>query len=92
MTYNCNPICFFEVSHGTHNASLVGIREIMIRTLLCGASSIVLVHNHPNGLSLPSKEDIQMTKEIKEVSDLMGIYFCDHIIVGKEGVYSFNEE
>ena len=92
MTGRCKPISFFEVSHGTCNSSLVGCREILIRALICGATSIIIIHNHPSGVPEPSKEDMRVTKKIKEASDLIGINFCDHIIVGREGYYSFNEE
>ena len=92
MTGRCKPICFFEVSHGTCNSSLAGCREILIRALLCGATNIIIIHNHPSGVPEPSREDIRVTRKIKEASDLIGINFCDHIIVGREGYYSFNEE
>lgn len=92
MTCKCKPISFFEVSHGTHNASLADGREILIRALLCGAANIIIVHNHPSGVPEPSREDIQLTKKMREMSDMVGIYFCDHIIIGREGYYSFGEE
>lgn len=89
MTCRCKPISFFEVSHGTYNSSLVGCREILIRALLCGATNIIIIHNHPSGVPQPSKEDMRVTQKIKEASDLIGINFCDHIIVGREGYFSF---
>lgn len=92
MTCRCKPISFFEVSHGTHNSSLAGGREILIRALLCGATNIILVHNHPSGVAEPSREDVQLTKKIKDLSDMVGITFSDHIIIGREGYYSFNEQ
>lgn len=58
MTCKCKPISFFEVSHGTHNASLADGREILIRALLCGAANIIIVHNHPSGVPEPSREDM----------------------------------
>ena len=91
MTGRCKPISFFEVSHGTFNSSLVGCREILIRALLCGATNIIIIHNHPSGVPQPSKEDMRVTQKIKEASDLIGSNFCDHIIVGREGYFSFNE-
>lgn len=91
MTSKLKPISFFEVSHGTYNASLVGIREIFIRALLCGAACIIIVHNHPSGVAEPSKEDIHVTKRVKDASDLMGITFCDHIIMGRDSYFSFTE-
>lgn len=44
MTASCSPICFCEVEHGTHDSAIVGIREIFVRALLCGATDIVDFH------------------------------------------------
>lgn len=92
MTCRCKAISFFEVSHGIYNTALVNCREILIRALLCGATNIVVIHNHPSGNPEPSTEDVKITKKIKEASDLIGIQFSDHIIIGRDGYYSFNEE
>ena len=85
-----HPIGIFELSHGTVNFSFVGIREIMIRLCMCGAVNFVIVHNHPSGCTEPSKEDMSITKSIKEASDLMRFNFLDHIIIGDD-YYSFRE-
>lgn len=84
------PLGVFEVSHGTINSSLVNPREIFIRLLLVGASGFVVSHNHPSGDCIPSKEDIQVTRRMKECADLMGIQLLDHIIVG-DGYNSLRE-
>lgn len=80
----------FEISHGSIRASLISPREIFIRLLLSGAASFVICHNHPSGVSIPSEEDIDMTKKLKRCADLMGVQFTDHIIVG-DSYYSFQE-
>ena len=85
------PISFFELSHGTIDASLIGIRELMTRVLLCCGSKIILVHNHISEECEPSKEDIKVTERIKKACEIMDIELCDHIIVGKYGYYSFAE-
>ena len=92
MTTKCKPISFFEISHGTYNSSLVGIREIMIRALLCGASNIIIIHNHPSGVSEPSKEDKAITEKLEKAAELIGIHFCDHIIIGRGNFFSFRKE
>ena len=92
MTCRCKPISFFEVSHGTYNTTVVNCREILIRALLCGATNIIIIHNHPSGVPEPSREDVQITKKLQEASELIGIQFSDHIIIGRDGYYSFNEE
>lgn len=91
MTAKCRPISFFEVSHGTCNVSLFMPREIMVRALLCGAVNIVVIHNHPSGNPQPSSQDIQATQNLKAATDIIGIHFCDHIIVGRDGFFSFQE-
>lgn len=85
------PISFFELSHGTIDASIIGIRELMTRVLLCCGSKIILVHNHISEECEPSKEDIKVTERIKKACEIMDIELCDHIIVGKYGYYSFVE-
>lgn len=49
----------FEISHGTVNAVMANPREIFIRALLCGASAIILAHNHPSGDMVPSADDME---------------------------------
>ena len=86
----CNPIGIFEISHGTVNASLISPREIFMRLCLCGATNFVLIHNHPSGDITPSKEDINVTTQMKEAGKLMNINLLDHIIIG-DIYYSFRE-
>lgn len=86
----CHPLGVFEVSHGTVNSSLVSPREVFIRAILCGATYIILSHNHPSGVVTPSKEDREVYKRIKESGKLIGIELLDNIIIG-DGYYSFLE-
>lgn len=78
------PLGVFEVSHGTVNASLINPREIFIRLFLVGASNFIVSHNHPSGDCEPSKEDIQVTRMLKDCADMTGITLLDHIIIGDE--------
>lgn len=88
----CRPCGVFEVSHGSVNTSIVGIREIFIRNLLCGAFSFVLVHNHPSGDPSPSALDMDVTRKVNEAADIMGLSFLDHLIIGApNNFYSFKE-
>lgn len=92
MTQDCKVIGVFEVSHGAVNMSVLNPREIFVRLLLCGAVSFVIAHNHPSGRTTPSADDISTTQRIKEAAQLIGISFCDHIIVGQGGLYSFQRD
>jgi len=47
------------------------------------------LHNHPSGDTTPSREDIEITKRLKDAGELLGIRVLDHLIVGEEGYYSF---
>lgn len=71
----------FEISHGSCNQSILHISQVLQRTLLCGAAVIILGHNHPSGVVVPSNEDIQMTRRLWIASNILGITLLDHIIV-----------
>lgn len=74
----------FEVSRGTLNSSIVHPRDIFKRALLQNAANIIMVHNHPSGDPMPSKDDIEVTRRIEEAGKLLGIQLIDHIIIGDE--------
>lgn len=76
---------------GTINESLIHPREIFKEAYLLSASSIICVHNHPSGNVTPSNNDIIMTKQLIEVGKILGIKVLDHIIIGKNNYYSFND-
>lgn len=77
---------------GTVNYSLVHPREIFKEAYLLSASYIICIHNHPSGDATPSENDILITKKIKDISDIHGIGFIDHIIIGYNNYYSFYED
>ena len=80
------------VSIGSLNASIVHPREVFKRALLYNSASIVCVHNHPSGVTTPSKEDDSITQRLDEAGRLLGIPVIDHIIVGDNNYYSFKED
>ncbi len=65
-------------------------RDIFIKALLCGATGIILAHNHPSGDVVPSKEDMTLYDKVKEAGKIMDISILDNIIVG-DGYFSFAE-
>ncbi|HIW21145.1 MAG TPA: DNA repair protein RadC [Candidatus Dorea intestinavium] len=81
-----------NVSKGTVNASIITPRELFIEALLTKAVSIILLHNHPSGDPAPSREDIRITRRIKEAGDLIGIELLDHLIIGDNCYVSFRKE
>lgn len=77
---------------GTINNSIVHPREIFKEAYLLSANGIICIHNHPSGDPTPSKEDIVITRKIKEIAMIHGIRLVDHLIVGVNSYYSFYED
>lgn len=80
--------CVDEVSVGSLNQSVVHPREVFKTALLSSAAAIILMHNHPSGDPAPSREDIEITKRLKEAGELIGVKVLDHIIIG-DSFHSF---
>lgn len=76
---------------GTINKSLIHPQNIFKEAYMLDASAIICLHNHPSGNVIPSKEDINMTKNLVEIGNLFGIKVVDHIIVGSDKYYSLFE-
>ena len=79
------------ITIGLIDQSLVHPREIFTGAIKEMAASIILVHNHPSGDLEPSMDDIKTTEKINQASKILGIPLLDHIIVSKNGYYSFKE-
>lgn len=79
------------VFKGTINYSVVNPREILRLALQCDASQYIVLHNHPSGDPVPSREDIDMTRQLMKASDLVGVPLTDHIIIGDNRYISLKE-
>ena len=77
---------------GTLNQSMVHPREVFADAIADRAAGIIIAHNHPSGTLEASRADIQITQRLKEVSKLVGIELLDHVILAKNGFYSFSDE
>lgn len=76
---------------GSINKSIVHPREVFKMAYLLSASYIICLHNHPSGDSSPSKEDIDLTMKLYEISIIHSIPLLDHIIIGNDNYFSFYE-
>lgn len=76
---------------GTKNNSTADAREIFKTALSHNADKIIIAHNHPDGDSLPSDDDVQITKRINLTGQLLGIPLTDHIIITQNDYFSFYE-
>ena len=81
-----------EVSVGSLNASVVHPREVFAEAIRNKAASVVFVHNHPSGDPEPSEDDLLLTKKLVESGKILGIEVFDHIIVVKDGFFSFKNK
>jgi len=82
-----NKVKFVElVSIGTVNASLVHPREVFRRSIITGATSVIICHNHPSGDADPSPEDINITRRLIEAGKIIGIEVLDHVIIGAKSL------
>lgn len=79
------------LNEGTLDNVAVYPRRIVETALSHHASGVILVHNHPSGNPEPSKEDKILTKEIADAAFALDIRVLDHLIVGKDGYFSFME-
>ncbi len=78
-----------ELFAGTLTTSAVYPREVIDRTLKNKAAALVLVHNHPSGSPQPSKEDLDITKRLKDAAASIDVTIHDHIIIAGDTFYSF---
>jgi len=79
-------------THGTVNHTPVYPREVVKRALELHAVSIVLAHNHPSGDPTPSRQDIDMTREVGDAARVLGVRLQDHVVIGNGRWFSFAHE
>jgi DNA repair protein RadC len=79
-------------ARGTVNHTPVYPREVVKRALELQATALILVHNHPSGDPTPSREDIEMTREVRQAAGVLNIVLHDHVIVGNGRWLSFRRE
>ena len=80
------------VSLGSLTEGIVHPREVFKSAIIKSTASLIFCHNHPSGESEPSSNDIEITKRLKKGGELLGIKILDHIILGDDCFFSFNQE
>jgi DNA repair protein RadC len=81
-----------KISEGSLTASLVHPREVYNPVIRESAAAVIFVHNHPSGDPAPSPEDIEITRRLKEVGEVMGVRVLDHIVIGHDRYFSFSDK
>jgi DNA repair protein RadC len=79
------------VSIGSITASTTTPRDVFKSAILANAVSIIVCHNHPSGELVPSKNDIELTKQLIAGGELLGIKVLDHLIVSNQGYKSLRD-
>jgi len=80
------------ISVGSTNMAHVNIKEIFQLAIKTNATGIILCHNHPSGKLSASKNDIDLTQKIRQACSFCDITLLDHIILTREGYFSFADE
>jgi len=89
---NKNRINGYKViSTGTLTATLVRPGDVYCAALDLRAAAVVFVHNHPSGDPMPSPEDQEITRRLKECGETLAIRVLDHVILGADRYYSFSD-
>lgn len=92
LTGNHSVISEMMLSKGTLTHTAIDCRTVLRNALLVNAASVILLHNHPSGDPRPSIQDIHFTDRLRKACSLMDIQLLDHIVIGKDGFFSFADE
>lgn len=76
------------VAEGTVDSAKVSRRKVMEEAMKVKATRVILAHNHPRGVAVPSAEDVAMTREIGRLFAQVGIELVDHIIIADDDYVS----
>ena len=88
MDAKCKALCCKEVGEGSINSAGISVRRIVETALREGATTVVLAHNHPSGIAIPSPEDIQTTRRVAAALQSVEIHLADHIVVADDDYVS----
>lgn len=92
MNQNFRLIKSVKLSQGGITETSVDIRILMREAVMSGATIMAFVHNHPSGNTQPSKADDMLTQQIAKASQIMRIFFMDHVIVADGSFYSYHDK
>jgi DNA repair protein RadC len=92
LNQNNRPIGFMQLAKGTTNGTLVNTKELLQGALMCNASKVIIMHNHPSGNTTPSDADIQITQKVKQGLTLFDMVLIDHIILTLDSYTSMADD
>lgn len=83
---SCNML-----GHGSVNSANVPMRRLVQEALRSNASGVVLAHNHPSGIALPSREDVEVTVRLRTALESMDIALVDHLVIADNDYVSMQD-
>ena len=81
-----------QISKGGITGTIVDVRVLFKIALEHYATSIIVAHNHPTGNLKPSDADLKITRNIKNAGEILDIKLTDHLIIGENAFFSFQDE
>lgn len=81
-------LCCKKIGEGSINSASIPVRRVIEVALSVNATTVVLGHNHPSGLAIPSADDIQTTYRIAAALDAVDVVLADHIVVSQDDYVS----
>ena len=81
-----------QISRGGITGTIVDVRVLFKIALEHFATSIIVAHNHPTGNLKPSEADLKITKNIKSAGEILNIKLADHLIIGENTFFSFQDQ
>lgn len=91
LNRNNHTIGYAKISQGGITGTVVDVRIIAKYAIEALATGVIAAHNHPSGNLKPSDNDIAITKKIKDALNILDIQLYDHILLTKEGYFSFGD-
>ena len=87
----CKVLCCREIGEGSVNAASISVRKVVETALSANATTVVLAHNHPSGVALPSADDVQTTRRIAAALSAVEVRLIDHIVVAEGDFISMTQ-
>ena len=84
----CKVLSCQKVGEGSVNSASIPVRKVVETALAANATTVILAHNHPSGVAIPSADDIQTTQRIARALESVEIILADHIVVSKDDFVS----
>lgn len=82
------PLCCKELSRGSVNSATVSARKVVEIAISANATTVILAHNHPAGVAIPSGDDVVSTRRIGAALDAVGIVLADHLVMADDDYVS----